>query len=45
MFFKTTLTVNLNAILHTVHELFVRASYLKKMYHYVFMSENAERFT
>ena len=28
--FKKTLIVNLNAILHTVHELFVRASYLKK---------------
>ena len=39
VFFKTTFIVNLNAILHTVHKLFVRASYLKKMYHYVFMSE------
>ena len=45
VYFKTTLIVNLNAILHTVHEFFVRASYLKKMYLHVFMSENAERFT
>ena len=42
--FKTAPIVNLKAILHTVR-FFVRASYLKKMYHYVFMSENAERFT
>ena len=28
--FKTTLIVNLNAILHTVHESFVQASCLKK---------------
>ena len=28
--FKTIPIVNLNAILHTAHELFVRASYLKK---------------
>ena len=28
--FKTTLIVDVNAILHTVHEPFVRASYLKK---------------
>ena len=40
VYFKITLIVNLNAILDTVHELFVWTSYLK-MYLYVFMSENA----
>ena len=43
--FKTTLIANLNAILYTVHELFCAGIVFKKMYVYVFMSENAERFT
>ena len=45
VYFKTTLIVNLKTILHTVHELFVRASYFKECTFYVFVSENAERFT
>ena len=44
IYFKI-LIANLNAILHTVHELFCAGIVFKKMYVHVFMSENAKRFT